>query len=228
MRRREVHIIEHQRRNAALAVIGQPRASREPAPGADILIVPGLDNSGPHHWQSHWAMLAQSRRVELGDWAQPRLHEWVPALDRAVRAAERPLVLVGHSLGCIAIAWWASLRWGRAFTDKMKGALLVAPPDVDALDATVRIRDFRPLPRLRLPFPSVLVASRDDPYARFAWSRDAATAWGSDFVDLGDTGHINAESGLDEWPRGLRLLAGLTGHNPNLLVAELGLRRALA
>lgn len=223
-----MHIIEYQPQSSTFARIGPPRATREPEPGADILIVPGLDNSGPRHWQSHWAMLAQSRRVELGDWANPRLHEWVPALDRAMRAAGRPLVLVGHSLGCIAIAWWASLRWGRTFADKMKGALLVAPPDVDALDATARIRDFRPLPRLRLPFPSVLVASRDDPHARFGWSRDAATAWGSDFVDLGEAGHINAESGLHEWPQGLRLLARLTGHNPNLLVAELGLRRALA
>ncbi len=207
------------------------RASADPEPGmmdADVLILPGLDNSGPRHWQSHWEELARCRRVDLGNWERPRLHEWVPALDRAVRASERPLVFAAHSLGCLAIAWWASLSWTGAFADKVKGALLVAPPDVDALDASPRLRDFRPRPRLRLPFPTLLVASRDDPYARFEWSRSAAEAWGSDFVDAGAAGHINADSGLAEWPKGLRLLAGLAGHNPNLLVAELGLRRALA
>lgn len=201
-----------------------------PAPEteADVLILPGLDNSGPNHWQSHWESLAPCRRVDFGDWTEPKLHEWVPALDRAIRAAERPVVLAAHSLGCLAVAWWASLRWSAGVVRKVKGALLVAPPDVDRVDATPRIRDFRPLPRGRLPFPSILVASRDDPYGGYDWARDAAGAWGSDLVDAGAAGHLNADSGIDEWPKGLRLLAALAGRNPNLLVAELGLRRALA
>lgn len=194
----------------------------------DVLVLPGLDNSGPRHWQTHWEELAGFRRVDFGDWEKPRLHEWVPALDRAVRASAHPLVFAAHSLGCLAVAWWASLRWTAAFAGKVKGALLVAPPDVDVLDASPRIRDFRPSPRLRLPFPTILVASRNDPYARLEWSQAAAEGWGSRFVDLDAAGHINAASGLAEWPQGLRLLAELSGHNPNLLVAELGLRRALA
>lgn len=201
--------------------------SRDPA-GADVLILPGIDNSGPGHWQTHWEMLPQCRRVDFGDWTQPRLHDWVTALDRAVRASARPVVLAAHSLGCLAVVWWASQRWTGRFARTVKGALLVAPPDVDALDIESRLRDFRPLPRPRLPFPSILVASRDDPYAAFDRAEAMAAAWGCRLIDAGAAGHLNADSGLDEWPRGLRLLAGLSGDNPNLLVTQFGLRRALA
>lgn len=195
---------------------------------AAILAVPGLDNSGPRHWQSHWELLPHCKRVELGDWARPTLHDWVPALDRAVRESPRPVVLAAHSLGCLAAAWWAALCWVEAFRDKVKGALLVAPPDVDALNSEPRLRDFRPLPRVRLPFPTLLVASRNDSYATFESAKIMAEAWGSELIDAGPMGHINADSGIGEWPRGLRLIASLSGHNPNLLVTELGLRRALA
>jgi predicted alpha/beta hydrolase family esterase len=196
--------------------------------GADVLLLPGLDDSPPRHWQSHWEQLSHCHRVALGDWSRPRLHDWVPALDRVVRESARPVVLAAHSLGCLAATWWASLCWVEAFRDKVRGALFVAPPDVDALDADPRIRDFRPLPRLRLPFRSIIVASRNDPHAPFARSERMAACWGSELVDAGEAGHLNADSGLYEWTQGLRLLAGLSGHNPNLLVAEMGLRTALA
>jgi predicted alpha/beta hydrolase family esterase len=124
--------------------------------------------------------------------------------------------------------WWAALHWTEAFREKMRGALLVAPPDVDALDVNARLRDFRPLPNRRLPFTTILVASRNDALMPFDRSREIARLWGSELVDAGPVGHINAESGIDEWPAGLRHLAGLSGHVPNLLVSELGLRTALA
>jgi predicted alpha/beta hydrolase family esterase len=195
---------------------------------ASFLTIPGLDNSGPKHWQTHWDRLAECSRVELGHWDQPRLHTWLPALDRAIREHPRPILLVAHSLGCIATAWWSRLYWSEAFREKLRGALLVAPPDVDSVDASQRIRDFRPLPLFRLPFRTILVVSRDDPHARFERAQAMAQAWGSELVDLGRAGHVNAESGIDEWPAGLRIAAGLSGHNPDRLVSELGLRAALA
>lgn len=195
---------------------------------ASILILPGLDNSGPRHWQSYWELLGHCSRVDLGNWERPKLHDWVPALDRAIREAPRPVVLAAHSLGCFAAAWWATLCWVDALKEKVRGALLVAPPDVDALDVDTRIRDFRPLPRLRLPFRSVVVASRNDPYADFNRASEIAAAWGSELVDVGPSGHVNAESGLREWPRGLRLVAELGGHDPDRLVTELGIRTAFA
>jgi len=193
-----------------------------------VLILPGLDDSGPRHWQSAWNRLPHFRRVDFEDWAAPKLHDWVPRLDRAVRENPRPVVLVAHSLGCIAAAWWAALSWSEAFRDKVFGALLVAPPDIDDEAIDPRIRDFRPLPRLRLPFPSIVVASRNDPYCRFSRAEEIARGWGSDFVDAGAAGHINSDSPIGAWAEGLPLLARLSGHNANLLVAELGLRTALA
>jgi hypothetical protein len=193
-----------------------------------VLIVPGLDDSGPRHWQSAWDRLPYFSRVDLGTWDAPKLHLWVPRLDRAVRESPRPIVFAAHSLGCIAIAWWAALSWSEAFREKVRGALLVAPPDVDSEETDVRIRDFRPLPRIRLPFPSQIVASRNDPHCRFARAEEMALAWGSDFVDAGYAGHLNADSAVGPWAEGLPLLARLSGHNGNLLVAELGLRTAFA
>lgn len=195
---------------------------------ASILLVPGLDNSGPGHWQSHWEALPGFRRVRFDDWSAPRLHDWVPRLDREIRESPKPAVLVGHSLGCLAISWWAALCWSGAFEAKIAGALLVAPPDVDALGAEPRLRDFRPVPRVRLPFPTIVVASHDDPHASFARSEEMAHAWGSELVDLGRSGHINADSRVGHWTQGLQLLAGLSGHKPNRLIAEMSLRAAFA
>ena len=193
-----------------------------------VLILPGLDDSGPRHWQSAWSRLPHFRRVEFETWSAPTLDDWVPRLDRAVRESPRPLVLVGHSLGCIAAAWWASLSWGDAYRERVCGALLVAPPDIEDDRIDPRIRDFRPMPQLRLPFPSIVVASQNDSYCGLGRAETFAAAWGSDFVDAGRVGHINADAPIGAWADGLRLLARLSGHNANLLVAELGLRTALA
>lgn len=193
-----------------------------------VLTIPGLDGSDERHWQSLWEVMPHFKRVEFGNWSKPTLHEWVPELDRAIRESPRPVVLAAHSLGCLAVAWWANLYWSEAFSEKVQGALLVAPPDVDAIDASPRIRDFRPLPPLHLPFPTLLVASTDDPYASIERSTVIARLWGSGFVNAGAAGHLNSQSRLGEWSCGLRLLASMTGHNPNLLIAELGLRTVLA
>lgn len=200
-----------------------PAGEEEPC---RVLLLPGLDNSGPEHWQSRWEALPDFRRVDFGDWGAPRLHEWVPRLDRAVRECPRPLVFAAHSLGCLAVAWWAALCWVPAFAEKVLGALLVAPPDVDSLEVDRRLRDFRPIPRGRLPFRSIVVASRTDPYSTFARSAGMARAWGSELADCGPSGHINAASSLGDWFAGLRLLSELSGHDRVRLAEELRPRTA--
>ena len=221
MRREEVQLITQE-----FGTTRWPAEDRQG--GADVLLLPGLDNSPPRHWQSHSQQLSHCRRVALGDWDRPRLHEWVPALDRAVRRARGPSVL-------LAPAWDA---WpppgGRPCAGSMRFATRFAAPCSLHRRMPTRstpIRAFATSARCRgcsLPLRSILVASRSDPYAPFARSELMAACWGSELVDAGEAGHLNAEFGLYEWTQGLRLLARLSGHNPNLLVAELGLRTAMA
>jgi predicted alpha/beta hydrolase family esterase len=193
-----------------------------------VVIVPGSPDSDPNHWQSHWEILPQSSRADLGGSGPiPQLHEWVPALDQALGEAPRPAIVVAHDLGCLTLGWWAALRRNNSLRANLTGALLVAPPDVDAVDANDRIRDFRPMPRVRLPFRTILVASRSDRFATYERSRAMAAAWGSELVDAGDAGHLDARSRLGEWSFGLKLLARLMGSDPDRLVAEFGLRAVL-
>lgn len=171
-----------------------------------ILTIPGLMNSGPGHWQSLWeAQLPDCSRVDLGSWDRPHRNSWISRLDQAINAIEGPVLLAAHSLGCHAVAWWSALACPE-WSDKIVGALLVAPPEVDARAADSRLHGFAPLPRKLLPFPSILVASHNDPYMPFERSRELAQCWGSQFADAGEIGHINASSGLGDWSFGRFLL----------------------
>lgn len=176
-----------------------------------VLIVPGIDNSGPDHWQTHWERKhANHRRVDLGMWDAPHRNTWVNKLNLAIYRTGGPVVLVAHSLGCVTVAWWAEFE-KPTFGHPVIGALLVAPPDVERPGRDPRLARFGACPRGVLPFPSFLVASRNDPYCPFATSIALARDWGSHFVDVGEAGHINAESNLGDWPEGKRLLARLLG-----------------
>jgi len=171
-----------------------------------VLTVPGLNGSGPSHWQTLWE---QSRpdtgRVELGMWSRPHRNAWVTKLDQAVRQAQAPVVLAAHSLGCLAVAWWAQLS-GQPYGWPVAGALLVAPADVDRAGAPSELQGFAPSPRIALPFPSIVVASTDDPWVSIERAHSMAVDWGSHFVDAGAQGHLNAASGIGWWEEGQQLL----------------------
>lgn len=190
------------------------RYERIPAPKdtpqPQILLVPGLHNSGPEHWQSHWEReLPEASRVELGCWDDPDRNLWVNRLNLAIHKATAPVILVAHSLGCHAVAWWAEYEQASRDADKVIGALLVAPPDVESAGVDPRLKRFGPLIPGRLPFRSLLVASTDDPYAAMGQSKRMARKWGSQLVDAGPLGHINAASGIGNWPYGKFLLRRL-------------------
>lgn len=171
-----------------------------------LLIIPGLAGSGPQHWQSRWEALdPRCTRLEQCDWDQPLCREWVDALERAVVAADE-VVLIAHSLGCITVAHWAQ----HGSVARVRGALLVAPADVEAEQCRQLIPAcFRPIPRQPLPFVSIVVASTNDPYASLERARSFASSWGAAFEDVGAQGHINADSGLGEWEQGRALLLRL-------------------
>ena len=177
---------------------------------ADILIIPGYKGSPDDHWQSRWERkLSTARQVVQAEWSKPVLDDWTDAVARAVNACERPVVLVAHSLG-VAAAVQALPKISRPIA----GGFFVSPPDV--ADETIRpkhLRTFGPYPREPLPFPSLVVASRNDGFSSFEAAEAIAAAWGSQFVDAGEVGHINAESGHGPWPEGLltfgRFMSGL-------------------
>jgi uncharacterized protein len=179
-----------------------------------ILILPGINGSGPAHWQTVWERsMPGARRVPARDWDHPVRAEWTAALERGVGDAGADVVLVAHSLGCLQVVHWAQ------HTElSIRGALLVAPPDPDAAAFPVVAVGFAPLPRHRLPFRTTLVASGDDPYATPVFSRSCADDWGSRLVEMGPCGHINADSGLGAWPEGRRLLLDLMGPTGGRLV----------
>ena len=174
-----------------------------------VLIVPGIDGSGPEHWQTLWERrLPRCQRVQMGDWAFPERWKWIRRLDREIRLSDSPVLLAAHSLGCLTVAWWTKERWSLGNQERVLGALLVAPPDVER-GTYERMESFAPIPREPLPYPTLLVASRNDPYARFETSSRIAAMWGSQLIDAGAIGHINTESGVGEWADGVRLLASL-------------------
>lgn len=171
------------------------------------LNVPGLNNSGPQHWQTLWEELLpkQFNRVQQKNWSAPVKKEWVSELDTTLKDYDEPVVLVAHSLGCVTVAHWANENKSASIA----GALLVAPADTERSGHDC-FKTFCPIPRIRLPFPSIVVASTNDPYATTGNSAKLAAWWGSKFICIGAKGHINAQSGLDQWEEGLSILSAFT------------------
>jgi predicted alpha/beta hydrolase family esterase len=177
-----------------------------------VLILPGLYDSGPQHWQTLWqAGRPGFRRVEQADWEKPRCEDWVSRLEAAVLGAGPAALLVAHSSACALIAHWTLSRGGRVTAGGrvVRGALLVAPSDPEAPSYPAGPTGFAPIPLVRLPFPSTVVASSNDPYVAPDRARVFAAAWGSRMVELGAVGHVNSASGLGGWPAGLDLLEEL-------------------
>jgi hypothetical protein len=170
---------------------------------APVLTIPGLWNSGPQHWQTHWeARHPDFQRVQQRDPDHPDRSEWVATLEMAVTDAPVPPVLAAHSLGCALVAQWVEDCGGQG----VLGAFLVAPSDVEAPNYPIEGRTFSYMPLPRLPFPSIVVASTNDEYVSVDRARRFADAWGSRLVFIGDAGHINAASGHGPWPEGEAML----------------------
>jgi len=171
---------------------------------ADILIIPGLGNSGPDHWQSRWeAKLPTARRVEQEDWERPDIAAWSARLREEADKATRPIVLVSHSFGGYAVAFAAA-----QLADKVRGAFIVTPPSERVIAAMGGPDIVAALPKEPLPFKSLVIASRDDHYGAYDEVESLAQAWGADVSDAGNSGHINVESGHGPWPEGLMRFAG--------------------
>ncbi|NVN37370.1 RBBP9/YdeN family alpha/beta hydrolase [Komagataeibacter swingsii] len=180
--------------------------------GFAVVIVPGLDGSGPHHWQSRWELFLRLHgvtvhRVQQENWTRPTYHDWKAQLQRTVRACRQPVILVAHSLGAILSVRMASEQGA----DGVVAAFLVAPADIDHHHGpdSGRVADFAPLPATPLPFPAMLLASQDDEWLSMSRARVLATQWRATLVDAGMVGHIGNHAHVGLWPAGMQALDDL-------------------
>jgi uncharacterized protein len=168
----------------------------------DIVILPGIRGSGEQHWQTRWEKTnPRYRRFQPADWNQPELKDWIAALDRAVAVAPKPPLLVAHSLACLLVAHWQQVS-----TAPVAGAFLVAVPNPQSEAFPVEAASFANPPLSKFRFPSLILASANDPYGTIEYARGRASQWGSGLVEVGQLGHINEASGLEDWPQGKALL----------------------
>lgn len=169
----------------------------------NYLIVPGLGNSGPEHWQTYFEQRSvQFKRIIQTEWDAPDCSDWVRTIQKAVASYDpTTVVLIGHSLGCTTIAHWA-LQSGTI----IKGALLVAPSDIEAPVYTFPATGFTPIPNQPIHFKTIVVASENDEWVSLDRAKQFAKNWGSEFFSIGNAGHINAQSGFGAWNEGLNLL----------------------
>ncbi|MBB3102204.1 RBBP9/YdeN family alpha/beta hydrolase [Azomonas macrocytogenes] len=166
------------------------------------LILPGWQGSPAEHWQSHWQnCLPNASRVEQTDWEYPERQAWVNELEHCIAASDVPPVLIAHSLGCITVAHWAA-QAAPATLNKVRGALLVAPADVERMECPPSLRSFAPIPRQTLPFASLLIGSDSDPAATPLRALELARCWGAEAGILAGAGHINVKSGHHRWEQG--------------------------
>lgn len=168
----------------------------------DIITLPGLGGSGEAHWQTLWERTEpRFTRFQPASWDRPDLDDWEQALERAVARCARPPVLIAHSLACLLVAHWAARS-----ASAIAGAFLVAVPDPDGANFPAEAMAFKPFPDRALRFPALIIASTNDPYGTLDVTQRQARGWRSDLIVAGALGHINAASGLGDWPQGRALL----------------------
>ncbi len=169
----------------------------------NYFIVPGLGNSGPEHWQTYFEMKGDNFiRINQLEWDAPNCEDWIKVIDDVISKYDLDtVVLIGHSLGCTTITHWAE-RYGK----KIKGALLVAPSDVDAPGYNFLTTGFSPIPLNKINFKTIVVASENDVWVSIERAKYFANNWGSEIINIGEAGHINAAAGFGKWEEGLKLL----------------------
>jgi predicted alpha/beta hydrolase family esterase len=181
-----------------------------PSLSTTIVIVPGLRDAVPAHWQTHLQNQCPNAVTVPPLSSQPlSCLARVQALNAVIERIQGPIVLVAHSAGVMI-----TVHWARHHTRAIQGALLATPADLESplpagypnMDA-LREGGWLPLPRAPLPFPSIVAASQNDPLATQARIADMARHWSSRLVDVGAVGHLNPASGYGPWPAAHELIA---------------------
>jgi uncharacterized protein len=172
-----------------------------------LLIIPGLGDSGAKHWQSFWLQkFPKSTKVIQDNWETPQLTEWLSRLEETIQQTKEPTILVAHSLAVSLVMHWVSQN----SNPNIIGALLVAPADVNSPEHTPDfLRHFSPIPTQTIPFPSIVIGTENDTYISLERAKELASFWGSDFINIGQKGHINSDSDLEYWEEGQEFLQQL-------------------
>jgi predicted alpha/beta hydrolase family esterase len=182
-----------------------------------VLFVPGLRDHVADHWQTLLAAeIPGARTVAPLEHDKLSCAARVAALDAAIAAIDGPVLLAAHSAGCLMVAHWA-----QTVLRPIRGALLATPADVETplpegypkLD-DLSANGWLPLPRSRLPFPSILAASRNDPLCGRDRAESLAADWNSLLIDVGEVGHLNPAAGFGPWPEAIALLLALDSGEP--------------
>lgn len=165
-----------------------------------LLIIPGLGDSNENHWQSFWLQkFKNATKVVQQNWDQPQLEHWLESLHQSIQQTSGPTILIAHSLAVSLVLHYLSKQQ----QPNIVGAMFVAPADVNSPEHTPDfLRHFSPIPTQRLNIPSLVVASENDQYMSLERAKELAHCWGSNFINSGQKGHINAESGLQDWEEG--------------------------
>jgi len=168
--------------------------------------LPGLGGSDEIHWQSRFEkILPNCKRIEQQNWDSPDCETWIETVNNILNDYDlSKVVLICHSMGCITFS-----KWYQKYQRKVKGALLVAPPDLYSVPEEVGLGSFLPVPEQKIPFPTILVASENDRWSSFEASKQLAISWESEFIGIGKAGHINSDSGFGDWKEGQLILEDL-------------------
>lgn len=178
-----------------------------------VLLVPGLRDHVAEHWQTRLERkIPRARSVPPLERDKLSCAARVAALDAALAQIDGPVLLVAHSAGVMI-----TVHWAQRHQRFIQGALLATPADLEMpMPAPYPTRDtleqhgWLPIPRTRLPFPSIVAGSINDPLGRPDRIESMAQAWGSRFVNIGAVGHLNPAAGYGEWPQAEALIAELT------------------
>ncbi len=168
--------------------------------------IPGYGNSDSEHWQTYFeSRLDNCQRIVQDNWTEPVLEDWIERIDNSLTNENlSDTILISHSMGGIALVHWA-LKHRKI----IKGALMVAPPDLENPYENLGLESFTPIPLIKLPFPSILVCSSNDNWISIERAKLFADSWGSKMILIENAGHINPDSGYKKWNRGLDILKEL-------------------
>lgn len=170
-----------------------------------IYILPGLYNSGPEHWQTHWENAYGFTRINQKNWDNPVCDDWLTTVEATLKNEDhKQVILIGHSTACCTI-----VKWAEQYKHIIKGALLVAPSDTESIHYPPGPAGFAPMPSFRLPFPSIIITSTDDEVVTVDRATQFATNWGSELIVLEKSGHLGSAANLGLWPFGFEQLKKL-------------------